>query len=120
MKLWGIGVILAALAAGGPASAADGGGLGTVLKDAAADAAGQAARDAVDKAAPRRDSDRDVRDRDRREDRDRRDRDRRDERGGWDRGDAPGKSYDHRRDGRGAYQRDDKERGPDKRRRKDD
>lgn len=107
--------------AAGQASAADSGGLGTVLKDAATDAAGQAARDTIDKTAPRRDDrdrdvrdrdrdrrdgrDRDVRDRDRRDDRDRdrdrRDRDRRD-RDYRDRDDAPGKSYEHRRDGRGA------------------
>ncbi|CAA7621553.1 Prostatic spermine-binding protein [Candidatus Terasakiella magnetica] len=77
----------------GPAAAADGPGLGTIFKDAATQAAGQAARDTIDKTVPKS-ADRDYRDKDRGKDKDRdyRDRDRRD---------APGNSYEHRRDGRG-------------------
>lgn len=106
MKAWFLLVPLMIGVAAGQASAADGGGLGTVLKDAATDAAGQAARDTIDKTAPRRD-DRDVRDRDR---------DRRDWR---DRGDGPGKSYDHRRDGRGAQDNPGNRGQGDKRHRRD-
>lgn len=80
MKAWFLLVPLMLGVAASQVSAADSGGLGGVLKDAATDAAGQAARDTIDKTAPRSDRDRDVRDRDRRDDRDRdvRDRDRRD------------------------------------------
>ncbi|MDO8608270.1 MAG: Prostatic spermine-binding protein precursor [Phaeospirillum sp.] len=105
-------LLLAAVSAlallSGAAFAADDAGLGTVLKDAATQAVGQAAKDTIDKTVKTptdrdsRDKDRDYRDkdRDRRDkDRDRRDKDRdyRDR----DRRDAPGNSYEHRRDGRG-------------------
>ena len=94
-------VVVSALALlSGPVFAADDAGLGAVLKDAATQAVGQAAKDTIDKTVKTptdrdsRDKDRDYRDRDRRDkDRDYRDRDRRDS--------APGNSYEHRRDGRG-------------------
>ncbi|CAA7617900.1 Prostatic spermine-binding protein precursor [Magnetospirillum sp. SS-4] len=107
---------------GGPALAADGPDLGTVLKDAA----GQAAKDTIDKTVKPSDRDRDYRDRDRdrkdgdRKDRDRKDKDRKDgdrkdkDRGYRDRGDAPGKSYEHRRDGRGLEDNPGRGRGKDR------
>ena len=106
-------VVVSALALlSGPVFAADDAGLGAVLKDAATQAVGQAAKDTIDKTVKTptdrdsRDKDRDYRDRDSRDkDRDYRDRDRRDKDRDYrdrDRRDsAPGNSYEHRRDGRG-------------------